>query len=298
VAETFEWVWQLFAYLLPSIIMLSIMWRRRYLDISDRNLGGVVDDWRRGGEHRSSSPPFFCSFALLPPSTVICHLLFFLSSFFHFIVALALTLVCVRVYVRGTDGVELATASSSKAGSPSAASLLSRQPLQLAGTGFDAGKCFDELDAGLKCPAVPRLATHLFQAKPMAQATAPAAGGRIAATARGRAKSATVDDAGRDRSGSAAAKEKAEKWLSNTGGNLSASMAALGSDEHDPGDDDDDASAAARAKGSRPSPVFAPAQSSSSSSSSVATEALVPPAAGLAVAQAFVLKCALPQLER
>jgi len=41
-----DWVWQFFAYFLPSNIMLPIMWRRRYLDVSDRNVGGIVDDWR------------------------------------------------------------------------------------------------------------------------------------------------------------------------------------------------------------------------------------------------------------
>lgn len=203
-----------------------------------------------------------------------------------------------------------------KMGAKSTRNLLSRQPLQLEGTGFDAGICFDELDAGLVRCVAPRYASHVLQAN--ASATNAASNGPYGGGYAASAASAAAAVVARNRLPSSAnvGRELASEsrhgveWGENKTLMSVNSLPAVKLHSEIAGNNEDavehqgvdaqgssnysarDASAAAELTQPQSNAVGA------NEAKAVVKEALVPPSAGLVVVQGFLLNCVLPQLER
>lgn len=215
------------------------------------------------------------------------------------------------------DGMELVGASGHvKMGAKSTRNLLSRQPLQLEGAGFDAGKCFDELDAGLVRSVAPRYASHVFQAN--ASATTAASNGPHGGGYSASAASAAAAVVARNRLPSSAivGRELASESRHGVEWGESKTLMSVnslpamklhgenaGNDEDAVGHPDVDApgSSSNSARDSSAAAELTQPQSNAvgaNEAKAVVKEALAPPSAGLVVVQGFVLNCVLPQLER
>jgi len=200
---------------------------------------------------------------------------------------------------------------NAKMGVKNARNMLSRQPLQLEDTGFDAGKCFDELDAGLVRSVVPRCSTHVFQTN--STNTTTTAGGHAASAASAAAVAVT-----RHRSPTTAMNGKDLATESTHGLEMgeNGTLKSVGSlppmvlDGENAGIDENavkQQTVDARSSSSNPSKdstaaagLAQPQDKSAASveAKAIVKEALVPPPAGLAVVQGFILNCVLPHLER